>query len=322
MKRAPLNPPHNRSGFTLIEVMLVLLIMSGIMVVITQVLTAARTTRDTIHNIRETQLAGPAILDLLETDLRSLYLFGIDSSNSLRVTDRVLAGLDADRIDFITTTNGLVPYRVDNSRFARADVNEVGYCLRPNPDNNDFLEMYRRESFGIDDEPFEGGRYTFLHDRIVAFDIKVFDEDGVDAEELEAWGVDGDESAGLPVRIEIELALELAPRLIREQLRVAPIHTRTVVHRRVIRFSEGLRQSVQSQVLLAIPVLTAPVINNGPGGTTPSQAGAGTNGNADISLPGGSGGASAGQTQIQTDISGGASGNQGGPDIGGLFGDG
>ena len=301
-----------RSGFTLIEVMIVLLIMSGIMIVITQVLTAARTTRDTIHNIRETQLAGPAILDLLENDLRAMYQFNMESANSLRVADGVVAGLDADRIDFVTLTDGLVPIRDDNNRFVRADVNEVGYCLRPNPNNNDFLEMYRRESFGVDDEPFYGGRYTFLHDRVVSFDILIFEEDGVDAEQLESWGTDSDETTGLPVRIEIELALELAPRLIREQLRVAPIHSRTVVHRRVFRFPEGLRETIQAQVMLAIPEVKAPVIDNGQG--------AGVSEDDEIELPGGGAG-----VDIETVTGGpGGSSSSGGetPDVSGLFGGG
>ncbi len=304
---------HRSSGFTLIEVMIVLLIMSGIMIVITQVLTAARTTRDTIHNIRESQLAGPAILDLLVNDLRALYQFNMESSRSLQVIDRVVSGLDADRIDFVSSTDGLIPVRAD-SRFVRGDVNEVGYCLRPNPGNNDFLEMYRRESFGVDEEPFSGGNYTFLHDRIVSFDILVFEEDGVDAEELEAWGSEDDENTGLPARIEIELALELAPRLLREQLRVAPIHSRTVVHRRVFRFPEGLRDSIQNQVLLAIPEVKPPVIDNGQGAGAPDLD--------DQGNP--TGGVGGPDVQVITGgpSSGGTSGNSDAPDIGGLFGDG
>src|SRR5262249_15221466 len=57
---------HARAGFTLVEVLLTLLIMGMIMVSMTQILTAARTSRDTIHNIQETELAGPAILDMIE----------------------------------------------------------------------------------------------------------------------------------------------------------------------------------------------------------------------------------------------------------------
>ena len=39
----------------------------------------------------------------------------------------------------------------------RADYNEVGYVLRPNPDNDEFLKLYRREDYGIDEEPMRGG---------------------------------------------------------------------------------------------------------------------------------------------------------------------
>ena len=40
---------------------LTLLIVSGIMLAITQILEVTRISRDTIHNVQETQLAGPAI---------------------------------------------------------------------------------------------------------------------------------------------------------------------------------------------------------------------------------------------------------------------
>ena len=75
MSTVPQGTSRSRAGFTLIEVLLVLLIMSGILVTISQILSAARTSRDTIHNIRETQLSGPAILDLIEEDLRGIYVF-------------------------------------------------------------------------------------------------------------------------------------------------------------------------------------------------------------------------------------------------------
>ena len=64
-----------RAGFTLMEVILTLLIMGGIMVTITQILTASRQSRDTIHNIQESMLAGPAILERIEEDLRGLLVY-------------------------------------------------------------------------------------------------------------------------------------------------------------------------------------------------------------------------------------------------------
>lgn len=248
---------RGQAGFTLAEVLLTLLIMAGIMLTITQILTDARTKRDEIHNRQERRLAGPAILSLLESDLRALFTFGLDPHDHLRVADRVLSGYDADSIDFITGTDSLIPYR-EGSRddFVRADVNEVGYRLRPHPTSDDFLELYRREDFGVDDDVFEGGQYSLLHDRVKGFSIEVYDEDGPDAEPLESWGTSQDDSYGVPVRVHVQLTIELAPRLIREQLVSDP---RTVTYERIFRFPEILRVTAnQIEPALAIPSISAP----------------------------------------------------------------
>jgi prepilin-type N-terminal cleavage/methylation domain-containing protein len=244
-----------RAGFTLIEVLVTLLIVGGIMLAITQILEAARISRDTIHNIQETQLAGPAIMDLIERDLRGLVIYDRPAEELLRVVNRVQAGLDADSLDFVSTTDSLVATQVDN-RWVRCDVNEVGYRLRPSPDD-DFLELYRREGFGVDDAPFEGGAFTFLHDRVKSLEIQVFEEDGPEAEPLDAWNELGD-SDGLPLRLQIELTLELAPRIAREQLSVVPIDKRTVVYRRIVRLPPVLIESQEVVPVPVIPVLTPP----------------------------------------------------------------
>lgn len=246
-----------RAAFTLVEVLVTILIISGIMMAVTELLNAARITRDTIHNVQETQLAGPAILDLIERDLRGLITYDLKAEGILRVKNRVLLGRDADSLDFITTTDSLTTWEV-RQRFVRSDINEVGYRLRPNPADKDLLEIYRREGFGVDDEPFEGGQFTFLHDRVKHFDVQVFTEDGPDAEPDEDWDPDVPEQRGLPRRIQIELVLELAPRILREQLSIAPIEKRTVTYRRIIRLPESLRESLKAPPMPTIPVITPP----------------------------------------------------------------
>jgi prepilin-type N-terminal cleavage/methylation domain-containing protein len=287
-----------RAGFTLVEVLLTLLIMGGIMAALSQILTAARTSRDTIHNVLETQGAGPAILDLLERDLRGIVTYDSTRMNHLRIKNRVIFGFDADNIDFVSSSDSMLlrPY---GNRIVRSDINEVGYCLRPAPGNDQFLEIYRREGFGVDEEPFEGGEYQLLHDRVKGMEIQIFTEDGPDAEPLSEWGSGSqDENIGLPARIEITLTLELAPRITNEQLRIAPLDRRTLAYRRVIRLPEGQRQPEEQLVLPAIP---APPTNTGSG----LQAGA--NGQPQASV-GGSGGSSSG---------GGGSGSGGGGGGGG-----
>lgn len=217
-----------RAGFTLIEVLLTLVIMTGIMITVTTILNVARQSRDTIHNIQEQQLAGPAILQRLEQDLRGLFLYDRDPRHALLVQNRMLSGLEADTLNFVSATDGLIPWRErPNDPFRRADVNEVGYVLRPSPSSDEFLELYRRE-------------------------------DGVEAEEIESWGSDNDEFVGVPARLEIELTLELAPRLAREQLVV----TRSeVTYKRILRFPLALQKAQELGVVPIIPRLTPPVAN-------------------------------------------------------------
>jgi type II secretion system protein J len=255
------------AGFTLIEVLLVLLIMSGIMVSMAQILSAARTSRDTIHNIQETMLAGPAILDMLERDLRGISVTDRTRALHLRVKNRVVIGFDADSVDFVTTTRSLVLRNVDE-RWVRSAVNEVGYRLRPNADSGDqFIELYRREGFGVDDDPFEGGTFMYLHDRVKSFDVQCFAKDGPDEEPLDEWGSDEDDAnIGLPARIEITLVLELAPRVVNEQLLYLPADRRTLTYKRIIRFPELLRFTEEDIPRPKIPEVPAAPANQNQNG--------------------------------------------------------
>lgn len=260
------------SGFTLVEVLLTLLIMGGIMLSMTQILTAARTSRDTIHNIQETQRAGPAIMDMIERDLRGITTFDRTRALHLRVKNRVMLGFDCDSLDFVTATRSLSLHAEDD-RFVRAADNEVGYRMRQSTGSDQFLEIWRRESYGVDEDPFEGGTYLFLCDRVKGFEIKCFEKDGPEEDPIDEWGSQkNDEHIGLPARVEITLTLELAPRLVNEQLRIAPIDRRTVTYKRVIRLPEMLRVEEDKIPIAAIPETPKPTAGQNPAANTaPTQ---------------------------------------------------
>ncbi|MCA9002238.1 MAG: prepilin-type N-terminal cleavage/methylation domain-containing protein, partial [Planctomycetes bacterium] len=107
------HPRRSRAAFTIIEVMIAVAIMSMMLVAILQVLSAVRLTRDRIHNTQETQMAGPIIMDLITQDLEGLHVLGRPQAEHLQVSDRVVYGLDADRIDFVTTTSSREPILID-----------------------------------------------------------------------------------------------------------------------------------------------------------------------------------------------------------------
>ena len=87
-----------------------------------------------------------------------------------------MQGLDGDSLDFVATTNSLVT-RYDRDRYLQSDVNEIGYRLRPNPNYDDFLEIYRREDMGVDDDPTEGGKYYKVCDGVRSLRLDWFAED-------------------------------------------------------------------------------------------------------------------------------------------------
>jgi hypothetical protein len=275
--------PSQRSAFTIVEVMIAVAIMSMMLVAILQVLSAVRLTRDRIHNTQETQMAGPIIMDLITEDLRGLHILGRAKAEHLKINDRVLYGLDADRLDFVTTTSSREPVMIDG-RLRRSQVSEVGYVTRSNPQDDEFLELFRREDFGVDELPFLGGTYTFLSDRVKSFTIECFAQDGDEAEVISEWGsqkVTDDTYKGLPASVIITLTLENAPRLLQEQLEFQSTARMTVTYQRTIRFPEAQRKQESELVFLAIPSL--PTGEDGQGeddsnGEDPTVVGGGAGG--------------------------------------------
>ena len=248
----------SRAGFSLVEVLVTIAIMGLMLTAVTQMLTSVRFARDIVHNEQEEYLAGPAILDQLERDIQGIYVTGLPLLDHLKVDDRVVGGMDADRIDFACTTDSLIWQDLGDRR-VRADVNEVGYCLRGNPNDNDFLEIYRREGFGIDADPHDDGVYIFMHDRVRAFNIEVFTENGPEdmLDPLEEWGQDESDPDlhGLPAFLRVTLEIELEPRLLRETMLLSK-QLKTYV--RVINLPPSLRFANEGDVpRLSIPTGTS-----------------------------------------------------------------
>lgn len=268
-----------RAGFTLVEVLLVALIMGMMFVSISQLMQAARRTRDTIHNFQETQLAGPAVLEMMMRDIDGLLTTNRLRTEWLQVTDRTVNGLDADRIDFVTTTDSLLLIEDGYGEPLRADVNEVGYVLRPSETNDEFLEIYRREDFGVDDQPFESGQYTFLSDQVKGLNIEVFEEDGPDAEPIDDWGPQAGEvdRPGLPAFIRISLTIELKPRIDRESMDFSGNNKRTVTYVRSVRFPEVLR--VEDGEIARFGIPPAPGASNPGDGAAPGEGEGNEDGN-------------------------------------------
>jgi len=201
--------PASERGFTLMEVLVALAIMSLVMVALYSVLNASLLARDTLEREARVVRVGPDILDLIEADLRRAWVMDIDEDQVFKGESKTIDGEPADALSFLTTVDSTVTRHVDE-REVPSDICETGYRLRRNAALPDVRELWRRQSFHVDDKPLEDGVYELLHDRVISFQVHYFDEVDKDAEERTEW--DAAVRHRLPALVQIDLALEAVPR--------------------------------------------------------------------------------------------------------------
>jgi prepilin-type N-terminal cleavage/methylation domain-containing protein len=254
-------------GFTLIEVMIALTIMSLIMVALYTTLNTGLRTRDQLETQAQVTRLGPQILDMIENDLRRIWLLNIEGDTVFKGDSRTINGEPADMLAFLTTVDSTVTRRVEDREVA-ADVCETGYRLRANPDLPDVMELWRRQSFHVDELPLEDGVYELLHDRIVGFQVRYLATVDKTAEMLTSW--DAAERHALPAIVDIELRLEAVPRTI-DDVSQQERASRTLHYHRVIALPSGSDMAMRMRPL--VPTFTAP------GG--PAEGGSGPDADSD-----------------------------------------
>jgi prepilin-type N-terminal cleavage/methylation domain-containing protein len=176
---------RKRGGFTLIEILLTIMIVGLILTALYQILTSTLRIRARVEDREDPFVIGPMILDLVERDVQGTYFTNFKDNAYFFGESRIVGGRDADRFDLVTTVDSRVLMGDDDMTRVRSDVTEVGYALRDNPEIDGYLELYRREDFFVDEDPFEGGRYRRIFDRVRDFEV-VYLTSGV--EEAEAGG--------------------------------------------------------------------------------------------------------------------------------------
>jgi len=121
-----------------------------------------------------------------------------------------VGGTDTTELDFATVVTSRSRVEIDGE-FHSSAVCEVGYRMRRSERYDGLYALYRREDFGVDSEPFEGGKFYKLADRVVEFRIDFFEEDPGKPEGDEALGImdwDAKEKKGLPYAARITLVIQ------------------------------------------------------------------------------------------------------------------
>lgn len=289
---APTPLPEGRSsqgGFTLLEVLVALTIMSLVMVALYSVLQTTLRTRDMLNNEVRAASAGPSILDTIERDLRRAWVLNLQDDKVFIGEDRTVLGEPADSLVFVSSVGSSSTRRVGEHE-AMAELVETGYRLRVNPDLPDVLELWRRQDYHLDEEPLEDGSYERLHDRVVGFDLQYYADLVLEHDPVDDW--DAEELHALPAAIKVRLGIEVAPRMDDGRRELASVGS-VRWYERVIVLDSGLNLAMR--VHPYVPSLSGAIASSGgsgSGGEDGERDGEGKDGSDD---PFGSDGGNGGQ---------------------------
>jgi prepilin-type N-terminal cleavage/methylation domain-containing protein len=163
-------------GFTLLEVVVAATILTLVVSFVYQLLTNTVKGQDMIRTGLRAPKIQNAILQQILRDLRYVYWVDFAGSTGFLGQNRDVGPGDGDRLDFVTARRTrLVRADDDGSRDpGESPVNEVGYACQVNEQRGDWIGLYRREDFFVDDDPVSGGTYSLIYDRLRSFNLMYF----------------------------------------------------------------------------------------------------------------------------------------------------
>ena len=277
------NERAGAAGFTLIEVLLAIGITATVMLTVGTTFHVMLNARDVVDDLAESSEAGPRILNMIERDLRGLWTYNVRNNAVFRGVQADVNGRDADRINFLTTTDSVgTVIDLDNNAH-KTTLCEVGYLFKPNPRFREVFELWRREDPMIDDDLLtqgEEGTFQLVHDRVKSFRVRYYETLGWEAEELFEW--DSSQEDRLPKRFKIEFTIERrrSSRNVVSDIEIDDFESAEKTYVRHFVLPKRLENILQAENA-RIPVLPPP---------PPEEAGGGSEGPAGPAGPGGPGG--------------------------------
>lgn len=199
-------------GFTLIELMIAVGVLAMIAALLFGAFSGLASTRAGVSRLADRYHQGRAALRRMSHELRGAYLSAhvpIDQNLSVQSTAFIgTRDTPTDRVDF----NSFSHRRLDRDA-KESDQAELSYFGSPNPNGSGELDLVRRISPRLDNDPDRGGRV-----QVLATDIDIFDVSYLDASTgmwTDKW--DSTQALGqnnrLPLQVRIVLTLNGGARL-------------------------------------------------------------------------------------------------------------
>jgi len=194
-------------GFTLVELLVAIVVLSLISVLIYNAFASMKRTREGIERVDDRYREGRLAMTRMVRELQSAYIsLHAPLNNSLLVQKTAFigtTGTPADRLDFNSFSNR----RMDKNSHV-SDQCELSYFGSPNPDVSGVTDLARRISTSLDLEPKKGGRVDVLATDIDLFDLQYLDP--LTGNWVETWDTTSSvtgQPARLPVQMRIMLVL-------------------------------------------------------------------------------------------------------------------
>lgn len=198
-------------GFTLLEVVVAITVVAIVVTFVYQILQNSVRGQTMVREGLRVPKIQNAILGQIFKDFRYLYWDGFTGDTGFIGKHHKVGGMDADSIHFVTARPSRGVGGEDDDRRDRipSPITEVGYALRQNEEDSDFLELWRREDWFVDDNPVRGGKYMLIYDKITTFHLQYFPipEENVSGEGVDEW--DTRVKKRLPYAIVLDIKFEV-----------------------------------------------------------------------------------------------------------------
>jgi prepilin-type N-terminal cleavage/methylation domain-containing protein len=197
-------PGSDERGFTLVEVLVGALVLGIFISFIYGVVISAFRVRGVIESSTSALASGTMAVDLVARDLENAVILPFKDFDAFKAEDEG----NSTRLTFVTSMDSRRQEEVEGD-LLRTDMAETGFAVRQGDDG---LILYRRETFGIDDKPLDGGDWYKVVEGVREFRIQWYADDPSEEngdeenDALDEWNAK--EEKKLPRSAKITLILE------------------------------------------------------------------------------------------------------------------